>query len=397
MARGGTQTAHRGREKRRLHAQRQQRSPEATFWLIPGTAGGARVLRCEPAARRLPARIVFQKGAVFDPRQQEGGAAVFPLEAILPLKGNHPEEFFEGVAEAKSRGLRVVLESFDNLLLDPASEEAVLLLTNSTAKVEETLGRLREEVLALLELADTVIATSPALAQVYGEHHPGVRSIPNAVDNNSFPEPVKRRSRVFRIGLAASASHGDDLELVAPALRWASAQPDVEVVVLGIDPRQPTWRERARALRWRQDASVSAFAVARQVMEREASWSFPFRQLPPTADYRGYMRALASFDVGLCPLAGNPWSRCRSDSKPLEYAMAGVLPVCSDAEPFHGWQWPLVQGPQGFLDRLAWCVENRDEVREHGRLWREAVLSQRSIKSTIEGWEQAVDVPLRRN
>jgi hypothetical protein len=98
---------------------------------------------------------------------------------------------------------------------------------------------------------------------------------------------------------------------------------------------------------------------------------------------------MMELDVGLCPLLETEWSRCPSDSKALEYATAGVLPVCSDAEPYRGWQWPLVDGAQGFLERVAWCVENRDTVREHGRLWREAVLRERTISGTIDRWRAA--------
>lgn len=65
--------------------------------------------------------------------------------------------------------------------------------------------------------------------------------------------------------------------------------------------------------------------------------------------------------------------------------------ICSTLEPYRGWRWPLVTDPQGFVDRLAWCVENRETVREHGLAWREAVLAERSIERTLDGWRAAVD------
>jgi hypothetical protein len=54
--------------------------------------------------------------------------------------------------------------------------------------------------------------------------------------------------------------------------------------------------------------------------------------------------------------------------------------------------WALVEGAQGFLDGIAWCSENRETVREHGRQWHEVVLAEHTILGTIHLWREALGV-----
>jgi tetratricopeptide (TPR) repeat protein len=60
-------------------------------------------------------------------------------------------------------------------------------------------------------------------------------------------------------------------------------------------------------------------------------------------DYLGFLQKL---DIGIAPLQDNPYNRCRSDVKFLEYASRGVVPVLSSLAPYKA---SVQQGETGFL------------------------------------------------
>jgi hypothetical protein len=376
---------------------------KATWWLDPSMIAGYSWWRVRVPARRLPGAIVH--AAEYEPGRQEGAAAVFRslLETDRELKA---------IREAKRAGVRVLLDIEDNHLGED-KPDLVTVKSNGVPsalsifrppvprreQVEQVLGDRNRRHNEAVALADGLIVTTPALQSVYA-FHPDVYVCANAVDPDDWPALEKPDDGIFRVGFAGSPSHADDVPLIGDALRWASQQPDVEVILLGFNPRLLTWREarrqqelqrKERIVEWENGEPINGvWAFLRRVRERQEAWSFAYRQLPIMYDYDDYRRALALFDVGLCPLVETDWSRCRSDSKALEYAMAGALPLCSNAEPYRGWRWPLVDDAAGFAARLAWCLENRDQVRVMAAELRDAVLAERTISGMIAGWRAAV-------
>jgi len=65
---------------------------------------------------------------------------------------------------------------------------------------------------------------------------------------------------------------------------------------------------------------------------------------PGTLD--DYLCFLQKLDIGIAPLQDNPYNRCRSDVKFLEYASRGVVPVLSSLTPYKA---SVQQGETGFL------------------------------------------------
>jgi hypothetical protein len=363
--------------------------------------GGYRYLRAEVPAGFLPIRIV--DSGVFDPGLQQGPVAVFrsKLEDGLEL---------HGIRRAKQHGLRVLLDVEDNHLAGrdvrpeviaaeaPPSPLQLLFPQAPTRWQRDTiLSRLEQLHREAVELADVLVTATQATAGAY--EYVGIPTlvIPNAVDLDQWPYVERSGAGTFRIGMAVSPSHGDDLPLVLPALRWAAAQPGVEVVVVGVDPRKPTWTQyrayqELLAARGQMEPSRfarEAFAWVEQDRQRREAWGFSFRHVG-ISTYDDYRHQLARLDVGLAPLVENEWSRCRSDSKLIEYASAGVLPIASDAQPFRGWDGrplPLARDAAGFLELVQWCVEHRDQLP---RLAAEARANVRTIQGTVESWRDAL-------
>jgi hypothetical protein len=85
--------------------------------------------------------------------------------------------------------------------------------------------------------------------------------------------------------------------MVRKAMAWASRQPNVEIVNIGLDPPAGTSSGRYG---WRDD-------------------------------FKEHRAILATLDVGISPLVGTPMTKFRSDLKALEYAMGGAMPILQAA------------------------------------------------------------------
>lgn len=211
----------------------------------------------------------------------------------------------------------------------------------------------------IVEHSHGVIVSTRALADYYGQYNGNVHVCRNSIDPDDWPEPAER-DETFRIGWYASQSHDRDEVMVRKALAWASRQPNVEIVNIGLDPG---WAISRRWIGWRDD----------------------FRSLRPE---------LGNLDIGVAPLVGTPMTRFRSDLKALEYAMGGAMPFVQADEPY--WEWRDVEfarmcaTPAEWLDAIKWAVRNRDEVRARAKRARDFVLAERTFKTEIKKWELAI-------
>lgn len=211
----------------------------------------------------------------------------------------------------------------------------------------------------IVEHSHGVIVTTRALADYYGQHNDNVHVCRNSIDPDDWPEPAER-DETFRIGWYASQSHDRDEVMVRKALAWASRQPNVEVVNIGLDPG------------W-------------QISRRQIGWQDDFRALRPE---------LGRLDVGVAPLVGTPMTRYRSDLKALEYAMGGAMPFVQAEEPYHEWRdvefARMCATPAEWADAIKWAVRNRDAVRAKAKQARDFVLEHRSFATEVKKWETAI-------
>jgi tetratricopeptide (TPR) repeat protein len=85
----------------------------------------------------------------------------------------------------------------------------------------------------------------------------------------------------------------------------------------------------------------------------------------PPGSLDEYLNFLQKLDIGIAPLQDNPYNRCRSDVKFLEYASRGVVPVLSSLTPYknsvqHGKTGFLYDSPQQLLSILSMLICNAE-------------------------------------
>lgn len=154
-------------------------------------------------------------------------------------------------------------------------------------------------------------------------------------------------------------THGPDFAMVRPALDQIYAERgDVfDVTVIGVDPDL-----------------------------LPAPW---LRRLAPPAEAVSYprfvrwLRGQGPFDLGLAPLADNPFNRCKSDIKALDYAALGILPLVSDGPAYRA--DPELARPilfaeaDGWVDALRMVLDDRAGAAHRAKETQDHVRTKRSV------------------
>lgn len=302
--------------------------------------------------KELPATRVWVR---HDPRKDK---LTFPQlrgdTAVVQYPGDNGAALLAMAMEAK--GKRMLVEVDDNYI-DYADE-----LWMKRAGWGNRIGDGDTSVKGhrwIVERAAGVIVTTRALHEQYSKLNENVYVCRNSIDPADWKDPLPRDD-VFRIGWYASNSHDRDAGMISSALSWASRQPGVEVINIGHDP----------------------------------GWRFQRTQVPWNDSFIAQRKYLRQLDVGVSPLVATPLAKYRSDLKALEYAMGGAMPFLQSSEPY--WDWSdkpfarICHTQSDWASAIKWAVRNQDEVRARAQQAREYVLAERTIKTEIERWREAI-------
>jgi len=341
------------------------RTPEevclATFWRQ--ATSGVSYYRCLLPARHLPGQMCrFELDRI---GWKDGFELGDPHGLDLPLhRGTAIWSYLGDDARARvafalqDQGIRTLLEVDDNYTQSPKRWGINWAETHQEA--QGIIGYSHEQHRHLVGIADGVIVSTPHLAEVYGEYNDNIYLCRNSIEPDDWGLPQKKDDGILRIGYMGSAVHVYDFPMVKKALKWAARQKDVEVYTWGFDVPVPV----GTAMPWVDGLDE-------------------------------FRKTLPLWDVGLAPLQGNDWNKSKSDIKAMEYAMAGALPVVSRVESYAPWWrdrgWPYVAStPEDWTEIIQHLVRNRDEVKAGAEDALGYVLAERTIKSEIHAWKEAV-------
>jgi glycosyltransferase involved in cell wall biosynthesis len=264
------------------------------------------------AEGRAAVRIIEE--AEFGPDQgpREGAAARQLVEAQIAETGptalvisrfGHAGAW-EGIRQAAlAHGLPVIAHIDDDLFDLPVSAGI------ERYRLARHPRRLRALQLGLQE-ADLVMAATPALAAqlAWRLGHARIGWLENGTAGRPLPRSPKPPGQTLVIGYMGSASHGVDLEMIAPALNQVLARRrDVRLELFGSIARQGA-------------ADLLPAGVIRHDVV--------------SGDYGAFRRKLAAldWDIGLAPLQASPYNRCKTATKWAEYAEAGAAVLASEIE-----------------------------------------------------------------
>lgn len=277
----------------------------------------------------------------------------------------------EAIVEELGRRRVPYLHTLDDNLLD---------LHDEAFGSAERAERVRRVVRHFARHARGVIASTEPLAERMRRLNPNVSVVPNALDERLFPEPIPEPSGggPLTIGYMGTLTHLDDLMLVLAPLRAAMRRHGARLELVGVssDPVLPALFD-----------------------------GLPLRLLNPGADasyprFPGFLRRAARWDLAIAPLVDDPFTRCKSDIKLLDYAALGVPGIYSDVPAYResvrdGETGLLVPNEpyawEGALERMLGDGGLRDRARGASAHW---LRTSRVLARRAEVWSRSLSALL---
>jgi len=231
---------------------------------------------------------------------------VLVIERHVLWPEREQRERLTAVFEAcRARGARIVYTLDDNLL-DLNRERPWLFPSEMLRGVIRFLAR----------EADTVVVSTPALAERLAHLNARLRVVPNALDERLFggpPEPSRSR-RPLTMGFMGTLTHEADLMMVLRPLRGLLRRAKGEIrleIVGGVEGS-------------RFAAALDGLPV--RMIETGDTHEYP--------RFVAWMRRSIRWDFAIAPLEDDPFTRCKSDLKYLDYGALGIPGVFSDVRPY---------------------------------------------------------------
>jgi tetratricopeptide (TPR) repeat protein len=188
-----------------------------------------------------------------------------------------------------------------------------------------------------MRMADAVQVTGSGLADQFSFINPRMIIFENQMA--TVGTVGRRTSDRVTLGWAGSSGHRRDIEAVS----------DVIAQVMHAYPH------------------VDFACMSDETIYRILSAALPSGRIiyTPPGTLDDYLDFLQKLDIGIAPIQDNPYNRCRSDVKYLEYASRGVVPVLSALTPYkdsvqHGESGFLYESPEQLLSILSNLTCNAD-------------------------------------
>lgn len=213
-----------------------------------------------------------------------------------------------------------------------------------------------------MSLCDRVIVSTQPLVEVYGDYSRDVRVVPNCLDDRVWGQFYKTptpRSRL-RVGWAGAAQHLGDLEMIGEVV--ARFKDEVDWIFMGMCPD-----------------SLRPY----------------IKEYHPFVSYVDYPAKLASLDldIAIAPLEDNPFNRCKSNLRLLEYGAMGWPVVCSDVYPFRTENPPVLRVPnekEAWIESVRRLIDDVDLRLEMGRQLNQWVSDHFYLSKNTSKWFSAI-------
>jgi hypothetical protein len=296
-------------------------------------------------------------------RPQEGirGELVTDCDA-LHIHRAHEPEILDIVRHAKRRGIAVVYDNDDDMRAIPRGDAAHKDYGGFAG------DRALREIRRLLQQTDLAIAASVPIAdrfREYGAAH--VEHIENYVPDAVLHVTAPSNGDRIVMGWLAGNEHHLDVRMLPlgeQVGRALDAHPQLVVETIGCSLA-------LRHERYRHIERIDFFDLPRQ---------------------------LATWDVGLAPIADIPFNRARSNIKVKEYAALGRSWLASPIGPYASLgekQGGRLVADDGWAEAIGRLVEKPRELRKlakHARKWGRA----QAVSANAELWERALTAAIVR-
>lgn len=253
-------------------------------------------------------------------------------------------------------------------------------------------GEKRQILGAFISFADALFVSTKPLADYYKKFLKEALTIEKPVfvlpNSNDFDDwqvktPEHKEKEDIVIGWMGSVTHDEDLAMVIPAIKTVLEKyPKVKFNVVG-GLREET---------------------IHKLLPEDGEWMNRFLATGPTQAWDKYPELVANldFDIGICPLVNDEFTKGKSHIKWMEYTMAGIPVVVSDSYPYtkpilrkqvvqDGKTGLVAKTTQEWVDHLSRLIEDHELRTELATNAQESIKKSWQYKDNIKLWQKAIE------
>lgn len=236
-------------------------------------------------------------------------------------------------------------------------------------------------------VADMVSCSTEVLADEYRKLNNNVVVLPNCVDPDMWPEPLRNETNKVRLGFVGSVASNGDYNEIKDVLKALSARDDVQLVVFALPPQNP-------------DKNDTEGLIVREMYQADydfwQSLNIEWQPFVPMKDYINTLNELR-LDIMVIPRKDDYFNRCKSNLKFLE---ASMLEIPIIAQGFSDGLSPYQVNNQDlnhlilinhgeWLQEINRMIDNPSFRKQMGKGAKAYVLKKYSIANNIQKWEKA--------
>lgn len=238
----------------------------------------------------------------------------------------------------------------------------------------------------LIEQADVVTTTTPALAADLRGRNPNVVILPNSIDPEEWR--VSPRQSGVRVGWTGSATHFHDLAVALGAVRELQKRRSFTFVLQGICG-DASLEEFYGGLLARHGKALLNSALGKSMKRFMDEMRGIHYEFHPMVEFERHAEKVCELglDIGIAPLVEDQFNQHKSCIKYYEYALSGAITVASRVLPYSA-EVPITakNSRQSWKDTLEPLLDaDRDLLWRQQRDW---VLAHRNMERNVELWEQ---------
>lgn len=298
-----------------------------------------------------------------------------------PMQPDH----LEIIKTLKQAGKKIVFDNDDTYTKDSGIPKIMNHIPELEDKVDALLDKFDGNLKEAAGLCDMVTVTTEFLANEYRPVNPNVVVLPNCINPEDWPEPIKNDTGKIRIGISGSVASSRDYEYAKDAIIELSRMDNVQLVLFGLPPDRPEFAEQRNFFKedvdWWQNIGAEWYG-----------WV-------GIEDYQDKLNEM-KLDICLIPRIDNYFNRCKSNLKYLEHSMykipviaqgfsTGDSPYQKDIE--HGVNGMIAMEPSDWLTMTLELINNPELRKTIGQNAYDYVVENYDINKRIGEWETAYE------